>query len=264
MSQSTFCEVPAGRIAYSRRGTGRPLVLLHPIGVDRSWWDEYVEHWAASFDVVTIDIRGHGHSSLVTAPITLADHATDVAAVLRQERLTGATLIGVSMGGMIAQRVAIQFPELVGALILCGTAGGFPNEVRPRILERGDMSRQGSMSEIIDDTITRWFAADTPRADLLQKCRTRLAADDWYSWSANWQAISLLDNLGELSGVPAPTLVVAGDADASIPPAVSQKIADALPNSRFVVVPGAAHFGAFDMREVFATVFDDFLSTVAR
>jgi 3-oxoadipate enol-lactonase len=216
MSQTTFCEIPAGRIAYSRRGMGRPLVLLHPIGVDRSWWNEYVGHWASSYDVIAIDIRGHGESSAVTAPITLADHATDVAAVLRQERVTGATLIGVSMGGMI------------------------------------------------DETITRWFAADTPRPDLVQTCRERLAADDWYSWSANWRAISLLDNLGELPGVKVPALVVAGDADASIPPAVSQKIADALPDSRFVVVPGAAHFGAFDMRDVFATVFDDFLSTLAR
>ena len=77
------------------------------------------------------------------------------------------------------------------------------------------------------------------------------------------QAISQLDNLAELQDVPAPALVVAGDADASIPPAVSQMIADALPHSRFVVVPGAAHFGAFDMREVFVTVFDDFLSTLA-
>ncbi|WP_233836664.1 alpha/beta fold hydrolase [Paraburkholderia sp. ZP32-5] len=264
MSHSTFCEIPAGRIAYSRRGAGRPLVLLHPIGVDRSWWDEYIAVWAASYDVVAIDIRGHGESSAVTAPITLAEHAADIAAVLRKESLTGATLIGVSMGGMIAQRVAIQFPELVGGLILCGTAGGFPDEVRPRILARGDMNRQGSMTEVIDETITRWFAAETPRPDLIQKCRERLAADDWYSWSANWRAISLLDNLGELPGVSAPALVVAGDADASIPPAVSQKIADALPNSRFVVVPGAAHFGAFEMRDVFAAVFDDFLSTLAQ
>jgi 3-oxoadipate enol-lactonase len=165
---------------------------------------------------------------------------------------------------MIAQRVAIQFPELAGALILCGTAGGFPAEVRPRILARGDMSRQGSMSEVTDDTIARWFTADTPRPDLVEKCRARLAADDWYSWSANWQAISQLDNLGELPRVKAPALVVAGEADASIAPAVSQKIADALPHSRFVVVPGAAHFGAFDMREVFATVFDDFLSSLAQ
>jgi 3-oxoadipate enol-lactonase len=264
MSHSTLCEIPAGRIAYSRRGAGRPLVLLHPIGVDRSWWDEYVELWAASYDVVTIDLRGHGDSSAITSPVTLAEHAADVAAVLRQERLSGATLIGVSMGGMVAQRVAIQFPELAGALILCATAGGFPDEVRPRILARGDLSRQGSMSEVIDDTITRWFAADTPRPELVQKCRARLAADDWYSWSANWQAISQLDNLGELPGVPVPALVVAGDADASIPPVVSQKIADALPNHRFVVVPGASHFGAFEMREVFAKVFDDFLATLAQ
>jgi 3-oxoadipate enol-lactonase len=264
MSHSTFCEIPAGRIAYSRRGTGRPLVLLHPIGVDRSWWDEYAEHWAASYDVIAIDICGHGDSSVVTSPVTLAEHAADVAAVLRKECVSGATLLGVSMGGMIAQRVAIQFPELVGALILCGTAGGFPDEVRPRILARGDMDRRGAMSEVIDDTIARWFAADTPRPDLVQACRARLAADDWYSWSANWRAISLLDNLGELSGVNVPALVVAGDADASIPPAVSQKIADALPDSRFVVVRGAAHFGAFDMREKFATVFDDFLSSLAQ
>lgn len=262
MSESTFCEIPAGRIAYTRRGTGRPLVLLHPIGVDRGWWDEYVAHWAASFDVVAIDIRGHGASSAITAPVTLAEHAADVAAVLRQEGLTGATLIGVSMGGMIAQHVAIQFPELAGALILCATAGGFPDEVRPRILARGDMNRQGSMSEVIDDTITRWFAANPPRPELIQKCRARLAADDWTSWSANWRAISLLDTLGELPAVTVPALVVAGEADASIPPAVSQKIADALPNARFVVVPGASHFGAFEMREIFAAVFDDFLSTL--
>ncbi len=264
MSESTFCEIPAGRVAYSRRGTGRPLVLLHPIGVDRTWWNEYVELWATSYDIVAIDLRGHGESSVVTSPVTLADHAADVAAVLRKEHVSGATLIGVSMGGMIAQRVAIQFPELAGALILCGTAGGFPDEVRPRILARGDISRQGSMSEVIEDTIARWFTPDPPRPDLVEKCRARLAADDWYSWSANWQAISQLDNLDELPGVRAPALVVAGAADASIAPVVSQKIAEALPDSRFVIVPDAAHFGAFDMREVFATVFDDFLSSLAQ
>jgi 3-oxoadipate enol-lactonase len=264
MSHSSCCETSAGRIAYSRRGTGRPLVLLHPIGVDRSWWDEYIDDWASRYDVVAIDMRGHGDSSLITSPVTLADHATDIAAVLRQEAITGAALIGVSMGGMVAQRVAIQFPELVSSLILCATAGGFPDDVRPRILARGDMNREGSMSEVIDDTLARWFTADTPRPDLVEKCRERLAADDWYSWSANWRAISLLDNLAELQAVSQPALVVACEADASIAPAVSQKIADAMPNGRFVSVPQAAHFGAFDLRNVFAAVFDDFLSTHAR
>ncbi|SAL79998.1 alpha/beta hydrolase [Caballeronia arvi] len=264
MSQSSYCEIQAGRIAYSRRGTGRPLVLLHPIGVDRSWWDEYSESWTKSYDVIAIDMRGHGDSSAVTSTISLADHAADVAAVLHKEGVAGAALIGVSMGGMVAQRVAIQFPELVGAMILCATAGGFPDDVRPRIRARGDTNRQGAMSEVIDETIGRWFTTDTPRPDLVAKCRARLAADDWFSWSANWEAISRLDNLAELRDVPKPALVVAGDADASIPPAVSQKIADALPDGRFVSIPGAAHFGAFDMRETFTPVFDAFLTGIAQ
>jgi len=264
LTQPSYCEIPAGRIAYSRCGTGRPLVVLHPIGVDRSWWDEYVDSWASSYDVIAIDMRGHGESSTLKSGITLADHAADVAAVLHKERVAGAALIGVSMGGMVAQRVAIQFPELVGAMILCATAGGFPDDVRPRIRGRGDTSRQGAMPEVIDETIARWFATDTPRLDLVAKCRARLAADDWYSWSANWEAISRLDNLAELRAVPQPALVVAGDADASIPPAVSQKIADALPAGRFVTIPGAAHFGAFDMRETIAPVFDAFLTDLAQ
>jgi 3-oxoadipate enol-lactonase len=262
MSQTNFCEVSSGRIAYSRQGSGRPVVLLHPIGVDRGWWDEYVQDWQQTYDVVAIDLRGHGESSLVTSPVTLSDHAADVASVLRKEGIKAAHIIGVSMGGMVAQRVAIESPDLAASLILCATAGGFPDEVRPRILARGDLNRAGKMSEVVEDTLTRWFQPDSPRPDLVERCRARLLADDWYSWSANWQAISQLDNLGELGAVQAPALVVAGDADASIPPAVSQRIADALPAGRFISIPGAAHFGAFDMRNVFAPLFNDFLSSL--
>ena len=114
------------------------------------------------------------------------------------------------------------------------------------------------------DTLTRWFLPDSPRPDLVERCRARLLADDWYSWSANWKAISQLDTLGELGAVKAPALVVAGDADASIPPAVSKRIADALPSAKFISIPGAAHFGAFDMQNVFAPLFSDFLSSIAR
>jgi 3-oxoadipate enol-lactonase len=264
MSQTNFCEVPAGRIAYSRQGTGQPVVLLHPIGVERGWWDEYVRDWQQSFDIVTIDMRGHGESSLLSSPVTLSDHAADVAAVLRKEGIGAAHLIGVSMGGMVAQRVAIESPAHVASMILCATAGGFPDEVRPRILARGDIERAGDMAEVAADTLTRWFLPDSPRPDLVERCRVRLLADDWYSWSANWQAISQLDTLGELGAVKAPALVVACDADASIPVAVSQRIADALPSGRFISIPGAAHFGAFDMQNVFAPLFNDFLSSLAR
>jgi 3-oxoadipate enol-lactonase len=264
MSQTIFCEVPTGRIAYSRQGSGRPVVLLHPIGVDRGWWDEYVQDWQQTCEIIAIDLRGHGESSLLSSPVTLSDHAADVGSVLQKEGFAAAHIIGVSMGGMVAQRLAIESPDRVASLILCATAGGFPDEVRPRILARGDLNRAGDMAEVTGDTLTRWFQPDTPRPDLVERCRARLLADDWYSWSANWQAISQLDTLGELGAVTVPALVVAGDADASIPPAVSHRIADALPSGRFISIPGAAHFGAFDMRNVFAPLFSDFLSSLAR
>jgi 3-oxoadipate enol-lactonase len=136
--------------------------------------------------------------------------------------------------------------------------------VRPRILERGDMGRIGSMSDVADETIKRWFDTDTPRPDLVERCRARLMSDDWYSWSANWKAISELDNLAELADVRAPALVVAGERDLSIPVAASASLADSLAHSRMVSVPGAAHFGAFDRIGEFKPIFDDFLSGVIR
>jgi 3-oxoadipate enol-lactonase len=261
MSHPSFCEVASGRIAYSRQGNGPCLVLLHPIGVDRSWWGEYVHEWQQAYDVIEVDFRGHGDSSSLLAPITLSEHAADVVAVLRQERVSSAHIIGVSMGGMVAQRIAIEVPGIAASLILCATAGGFPDAARPRILARGDLNRTGSMSEVVDDTVARWFRADSPRPDLVKRCRARLLADDWYSWSANWAAISQLDNLTDLARVTAPALVVAGDMDAGIPPAASKLIADAIPGATFVSIPSASHFGAFEMRESFVPVFDKFLST---
>jgi 3-oxoadipate enol-lactonase len=263
MSSSIFCEVPAGRVAYTRQGSGHPIVLLHAIGIDRSWWDEYVRDWAKSYDVIAIDFRGHGASSLVTSPVTLSDHAADVAAVLRKEGVKAATIAGVSMGGMVAQRVAIEYPDLAGSLILCATAGAFPEEVRPKIRARGDTSRAGSMTEVADGTLERWFLPDSPAPALVERCRLQLLADDWYSWSANWEAISQLNNLAELANVPVPALVVAGALDVSIPPAVVQQIANALPKAQFVSVPGTSHFGAYEMRDALAPVFNRFLLDLA-
>ncbi len=263
MQKNRSCEVRSGHIEYTRQGKGPVLVLLHPIGMDMTWWQDYVRDWQSEYDVLAIDLRGHGSSSLIDAPMTLSRHAADVTAVLNQEAIASAHVLGVSMGGMVAQCLAIDAPTKVSSVILCATAATFPDEARPRILARGDMGRAGKMSEVTEETIGRWFQADTPRPDLVEACRTRLLSDDWYSWSANWKAISELDNLVELAAVQSPTLVVASECDQSIPVAASARIADTLPNARIVSVPGAAHFGAFDKVDKFKPIFDQFLCTVA-
>jgi 3-oxoadipate enol-lactonase len=261
MTLQRSLEISTGRrLAYSRQGRGPVLILLHPIGMDQTWWSEYASHWQSSYDVIAVDLRGHGNSSLIERPVSLSDHASDVAELIAHEDVSSAHIIGVSMGGMVAQQLAIEAPLKVASLILCATAGGFSDAARIRISERGDVNRAGLMSDVVNETVSRWFRADSPRPDLVKRCRARLLADDWYSWSANWSAIARLDTLAALRAVRVPALVVAGEADASIASAASKMIADAIPSAEFISVPDAAHFGAFDMRESFAPLFDRFLS----
>lgn len=249
-----------GRVHYAIDGQGPALVLLHPIGMDATWWDDYRPRWVDRYRVICVDLLGHGRSDPVRGSITLEEHADDLIGILAQERAEAASVVGVSMGGMVAQHLALQAPTRVGRLVLCATAGGFPAAARPLIRARGDVTRDGDMQSVVDATLARWFSEQASET-LRQKCRERLLADDWHSWSANWLAISELDTLGQLAGLAAPTLVVAGDGDASIPAAVSKQIADAAPRSTFITVPGASHFGAFESPAKFQDLFDSFLAS---
>jgi len=247
-----------GRLAYSIGGEGPAIVLLHPIGMDRSLWAPYMQHWLPRYRVIAADMLGHGESGPVRGSVSLADHACAVLEIIEAEGVAPAVVMGVSMGGMVAQRMAIAAPDRVKGLVLCATAGGFPQASRAAIRSRGDTSRSGDMSEVIESTMARWFAPDSP-LELVDGCRAKLAGNDWHSWSANWEAISELDHLSALSRLTAPALVLAGDRDASIPVAVSKELAEAL-KADFVVVENSAHFGAFDSPQRFKPVVDQFLA----
>jgi 3-oxoadipate enol-lactonase len=181
---------------------------------------------------------------------------------MENEGVSSAVVMGVSMGGMVAQCLAIATPDRVQGLVLCATAGAFPASARTAIRSRGDTSRNGEMSEVIDATLARWFVADSPPG-IVERCRARLSSDDWHSWSANWEAISELNNLEGLRGLAIPTLVIAGDQDASIPVAVARQLADAS-RADFTLMENSAHFGAFDAPHRFTPVIDRFLAKVCQ
>lgn len=254
-------ESPLGTIAYDVDGEGPAVVLLHPIGVDRTWWAPYVSHLSVRHRVIAIDLPGHGESAKLRRPVSLAEHAACVLDIVESEGDGPAVVLGVSMGGMVAQGVAIANPHRVRGLVLCATAGSFPQAARAPIRTRGDTSRDGSMLEVIEPTLARWFSSGSDLA-IVERCRKRLASDDWYSWSANWEAISELDNLEALARVNVPALVIAGQDDASIPPPVSRQLAEAL-HGGLVEVPGATHFGAFETPGRFLPLIDAFLDRLA-
>ena len=144
MSTSHIHRDVLGPVAYSDEGDGAPVVLLHPIGMDRSLWAPYIQHLSSRHRVISIDMVGHGESGPVERPISLSEHARYVLDIARSRDATPAVFVGVSMGGMVAQSVAILEPRQVRGLVLCATAGGFPEAARTAIRARGDTSRQGS------------------------------------------------------------------------------------------------------------------------
>lgn len=233
-------------IAYRRAGKGAPVLLLHPIGLNSSWWQPFAERLAPRFCVVAMDFRGHGGSALIRGEVGLADLADDAAALLRALGLASSQVVGLSMGGMVAQYVAIRHPDVVRSLVLLGTACTLPDEARKQMVARGEIARQGGMRAVLDATLERWFTPAALTSELAKRCEKRLLENDVESWAASWRAISRLDTLSLLKRIKAPTLVVTGDRDLSTPPAAAKMIADNIPGAALTIVEGAPHMGPFE------------------
>ncbi|VTU33059.1 3-oxoadipate enol-lactonase 2 [Variovorax sp. PBL-H6] len=251
------CWTSRGRIAYDIAGEGPCVVLLHPIGIDRSWWDSFATAWSPVRTLIAIDMLGHGESELLTSSITLAEHAHCVWEVLDAQGIGAASFLGVSMGGMVAQHVAIQRPQAVRALIACATAATFPDDARTTIRARGNTGVAGKVADMAPETLRRWFSDHAP-AQLVARCETALLQQDWYSWSVNWQAISAVETIQGLSAINVPTLAVACAADASLPIAVTRRIAE-VARGEFIWIEGASHFGIFETPARFIDPIDAFL-----
>ncbi len=256
-----FADVGGHRIGYTVSGAGPGLLLLHPAGLDLTYWDGYAARFAATHRVIAVDLRGHGRSDPIRGGIELAGFAQDVAAVLRREEVGPVEVIGVSLGGMVAQHLAVADPDLVSSLVLCSTGGALKDEVRPVVAERGTPALRDGMSAVLGPTIERWFSPAGRDAEIGRRCAATLLADDVESWAAVWQAISRLDTLGALPGVRVPALVVTGDQDTSMTPAMAREMAEALPDARLEIVEGAWHLGAFEDEEHFMALFARFLGT---
>lgn len=233
-------------IAFRRAGKGSPVLLLHPIGLDSSWWQPFLEQLAPRFCVVAMDFRGHGGSALVRGELELADLADDAAALLSALGLAPSQVVGLSMGGMVAQYLAIRHPDVVRSLVLLGTACTLPEEARKQMVARGEIARQDGMQAVLGATLERWFTPAALTSELAKRCERRLLENDVESWTASWSAISRLDTLPLLKRIKGPTLVVTGEKDLSTPPAAAKVIAENIPGAALTVIEGSPHMGPFE------------------
>jgi pimeloyl-ACP methyl ester carboxylesterase len=236
------------QLSYERSGSGPPLLLIMGMsGTRRHWSEPFLDALRSDFEVIAYDHRGIGESSRMEEPFTIAQLAQDAANLLDALELSSAHVLGISMGGMVAQELTIAHPELVDTLALgCTYCGGEGSSLTTQdVLQR---LTEAMMSGDRDHTLrTAWEINVSPQ----------LAADEgaWEAFRAlgreravalpvvmaQMQAIAGHDTSTRLAGISAPTLIVHGTADQMIPVENARVIAGHMPAARVEIFDGVGH-----------------------
>lgn len=238
-------KVIANGIAqFCRRvGHGPTIVLVHALGLDHHLWDHELARLAPRFQVIAYDVRGHGGTDVPNGPYTLSDFAEDLVGLLDALGVAAAHVVGLSMGGMIAQELALGWPERVRSLVLADTTSEYNQEGRRQLAERARIAEERGMAPLVEPTLERWFTEDfrSRHPEEVERIRSLLAAAHPIGYAASCRAIASADLTERLVSLTVPTLVLVGSDDRSTPPEVALKMHEHIPGSRYEVIPGAAH-----------------------
>ena len=217
------------------------VVLAGSLGSTLQMWEPQVGALADRFRVVRYDARGHGGSPVPTGPYALDDLVDDLLALLDRLGVARAHLVGLSLGGMTAMRLAAREPSRVDRLALLCTSARFPDAAAWR--ERAATVRAEGTQAVAAAVVERWFTPPLRDADpaLVERMRAMVAATSAEGYASCCAAIERMDLLEDLPSIAAPTLVVAGADDPATPPEHLSTIADAVPGARLLVLPQAAH-----------------------
>lgn len=243
------------------KGAGETVVLVHAIGCDLRMWDELEQALAPRYRVVRIDVRGHGESPVAPRPYTLDELADDVAAVLDRLVIRKAHWVGLSMGGMIGQAFALRHGERLGKLVIANSTSSYGPEGRTMWEARSKMVEAGGVAAIRDMATTRYFSEDfrATRPDIVERVMQRFVQTPKEGYRGCCDAIAALNFSGDLGRIDAPTLVIAGGADAGTPLSMSEAIARGISNAKLAVIPGAAHLSAVEKPDEFNALVRGFL-----
>jgi len=251
-------------LAYHEHGSGSPLVFLHGLGGSQYDWLLQIPVFSAHYRLILVDLRGHGLSPKPRGPYRVAQMAADVALLLMRLEARPAHVLGLSLGGAVAQQLAIDQPELVRSLVLVNTVARFVNRRwRQRLqgLRRFVNVYAGGMDRTADHIAGLLFPL-IDQAELRKQAVTRLAANDPAAYRASLWAVARFDTSLLLDLITCPALVIAGERDQTLPLEPKQALAAGLPNARFQIIPDSAHATPIDQPEIFNEAVLAFLREV--
>ena len=219
-------SVNGQQIYFEIHGTGDPVLLLHGFTGSSQDWIPSIANWGPQFQLIAIDLRGHGRSSILSSPFRHVDAAADTVALLDDLGISTCKGVGVSAGGNVLLHIASKFPERISAMVLVSATPYYPAQARPIMRQYGALLPQPAL-----DALRRTHAQGEAQVKALVASMTSFADshDDM-----NFTPPSL-------ARIQARTLIVQGDRDRFYPVRLSFELFEAIPNSNLWIVPEGGH-----------------------
>ena len=251
------------QINYELSGReGAPVVMLsHSLASSLVMWHPQLDSLESEFNVLRFDTRGHGDSDAPEGKYTLELLAADAVALMDALEIDVVHFVGLSMGGMIGQNLALDHGDRLKSLALCDTSAVMPDEVQPIWQQRIAAAREKGLRDQVDETLERWFTPEylsrnSPEVEMI---RRQILATPVAGYIGCSEAIRDLDNLKRLSEITLPTLIIVGEEDPGTPVAASEAMQERIDGSKLVVLPAARHLSNIEQPGAFNEALMDFL-----
>jgi 3-oxoadipate enol-lactonase len=249
-------------LAYEVLGDGPPLLLIQGLGYGCRGWGPLLDLLAEDFSVAAFDNRGFGGSDVPPGPYSVGELVEDARAVLDAAGFERAHVVGASLGGMIAQELALAHPERVDRLVLaCTTPGGLRSYPMPAktvslMLEAPKLPPEVALRRFVENALGQGESAELVERIVAYRTANPPDLGGWQSQAAAGATHDALDRIGALK---APTLVVHGTEDAVVDPRNADLLVERIPGARLELLPGCGHLLFWEEPKRFATLAKGFL-----
>ncbi|NVD40036.1 alpha/beta fold hydrolase [Ensifer sp. HO-A22] len=247
---------------YRIEGDGEPLVCIHGVGSYLEAWSGVVERLKDRFTILTFDLRGHGQSSRVMGRYEIDDFVNETLALADRAGFPVFNLAGFSLGGLIAQRLALTHLQRLRRLVLLSTVAGRTPLERARVLERLAALRAGTPADHHNASLSRWLTEDFQERnpDIIARLRSRDAENDPDCYASAYRVLAETDFGGFLDQIRCPTLIATGEDDAGSNPRMARYMHERIPGSMLRILPGLRHSILIEAPDAVADLMSEFLS----
>lgn len=257
-------EVTRGGVTLHAEVTGPedgpPVVFANSLGTNMHLWDQVLPHLPDGLRIIRYDKRGHGRSDVPSGPYTMGLLVSDAEAVCTTANAKDVLFVGLSVGGMIAQGLAVKRPDLVRAMVLSNTAAKIGNAKLWQ--DRIDAVRAHGMEGIADSVMQRWFGRDFYGTPPMAEWQAMLEAVSVEGYVGVCAAIAGTDFYTPTASLRIPTLGIAGSEDRGTPPDLVRETVDLIPGSQFVLMRRAGHLPCAEAPEDYAAHLTSFMKAI--